>query len=110
MYAKQSCICWNTIKPQDLIYLHNYKNSFKVFGPEMILCILPFCVIIVELRVLKFCKAVTLGKHGGLAKLLVHWIESPVPPGPEVIKLFTCSTQLSMKFKPLIITETTKIG
>ena len=23
-------------------------------------------------------------------------------PGPEVIKLFSCSTQLSMKFSPLI--------
>ena len=26
----------------------------------------------------------------------------PVKPGPEAIKLFSCSTQLSMKFPPLI--------
>ena len=34
-----------------------------------------------------------------------HSEESEVPgstPGPEVIKLFSCSTQLSMKFFPLI--------
>ena len=29
---------------------------------------------------------------------------------PEVIKRFSCSSQLSMKFKLLIITEITKIG
>ena len=31
-------------------------------------------------------------------------------PGPEVIKLFSFSTQLSMKFKALIIAEITKHG
>ena len=31
-------------------------------------------------------------------------------PGPEVIKLFSCSTQLSMNFKVLIHTETAKIN
>ena len=31
-------------------------------------------------------------------------------PGPEVIKLFSCSTQLSMKFKLLINTENAKIN
>ena len=31
-------------------------------------------------------------------------------PGPEVIKRFSSSTQLSMKFKLLKITEITKIG
>ena len=31
-------------------------------------------------------------------------------PGPEVIKLFSCSTQLRMKFKLLINTETAKIN
>ena len=30
-------------------------------------------------------------------------------PGPEVIKLFSCSTQLSMKFKLLINIEIAKI-
>ena len=30
--------------------------------------------------------------------------------GPEVIKHFSCSTQLSMKFRLLIITKITKIG
>ena len=31
-------------------------------------------------------------------------------PGPEVIKLFSSSTQLSMKFKQLLISEIAKIG
>ena len=31
-----------------------------------------------------------------------------IRPGPEVIKLFSCSTELSMKFKLLTITELTK--
>ena len=31
-------------------------------------------------------------------------------PGPEVIKLFSCSTQLSMKFKMLINIEIAKIN
>ena len=30
--------------------------------------------------------------------------------GPEVIKLLSCSTQLNMKVKVLILTEITKIG
>ena len=30
-------------------------------------------------------------------------------PGPEVIKLFSCSTQLSMKFSPLINVKMPKI-
>ena len=33
-----------------------------------------------------------------------------LPPGPKVIKLFSCSTQLSMKFKLLTITEIAKIS
>ena len=33
----------------------------------------------------------------------VHcWVIRESVPGPEVIKLFSCSTQLSMKFSPLI--------
>ena len=32
------------------------------------------------------------------------------PPGPKVIKLFSCSTQLSMKFKFLINTEMAQIN
>ena len=31
-------------------------------------------------------------------------------PGPEVVKLFSCSTQLSIKFKLLLNTEIIKIG
>ena len=31
-------------------------------------------------------------------------------PGPEVIKLISCSTQLSIKFQLLINTEIIKIG
>ena len=31
-----------------------------------------------------------------------HWSKCYLIPGPEVIKLFSCSTQLSMKFSPLI--------
>ena len=39
--------------------------------------------------------------------LFAHHLELPgglcqERPGPEVIKLFSCSTQLSMKFSPLI--------
>ena len=39
------------------------------------------------------------------------WLYSPVcvGPGTEIIKLFSCSTQLSMKFKMLISTEIAKI-
>ena len=33
---------------------------------------------------------------------IVISLASYVLPGPEVIKLFSCSTQLSMKFSPLI--------
>ena len=33
-----------------------------------------------------------------------------MPSGSEVIKLFSCSTQLSMKFKLLIDTKITKIN
>ena len=36
-------------------------------------------------------------KEGILINLWIIW-----KPGPEVIKLFSCSTQLSMKFSPLI--------
>ena len=43
---------------------------------------------------------------GCVAQLIVHLTQEPeVPdliPGPEVIKLFSCSTQLSMKFFLLI--------
>ena len=32
----------------------------------------------------------------------VSALSQKIKPGPEVIKLFSCSTQLSMKFSPLI--------
>ena len=43
-------------------------------------------------------------------KLISYDYPNQTIPGPEVIKLFSCSTQLSMKFKALIIAEITKIG
>ena len=41
---------------------------------------------------------------------LIFVIDAQVCQGPEVIKLFSCSTQLSMKFQLLINTEIIKIG
>ena len=41
-------------------------------------------------------------KSLSLCKRTEHWHIFYISPGPEVIKLFPCSTQLSMKFFPLI--------
>ena len=38
----------------------------------------------------------------------VGWSAVMVLPGPEVIKLFTCSTQLNIEFQMLIKTEMLK--
>ena len=40
--------------------------------------------------------------HINMLKAYVDSDSSNVAPGPEVIKLFSCSTQLSVKFFPLI--------
>ena len=57
--------------------------------------------------------------HGVCVGILELIVSIPVPsipphrmlqPGPEVIKLFSCSTQLSMKFQSLISTEMVKIN
>ena len=39
---------------------------------------------------------------GPISSSFTVWLSHTVSPGPEVIKLFSCSTQLSMKFSPLI--------
>ena len=38
----------------------------------------------------------------GISEVGQRALKSQQGPGPEVIKLFSCSTQLSMKFSPLI--------
>ena len=43
--------------------------------------------------------------HGGDSELAKEFVGS----GPEVIKLFSCSTQLRIKFKLLIDTEKAQI-
>ena len=45
--------------------------------------------------------------YSGINHLLL--ISTELGPGPEVIKLFSCSPQLSMKFKQLINIEIAKI-
>ena len=44
-----------------------------------------------------------------LCQLTVIYSLVSVSPGPEVIKLFSCSTQLSIKFKVLIYTKIAQI-
>ena len=54
--------------------------------------------------------AMPLLKFQATSHLLGFYRLFCVGPGPEVIKLFSCSTQLSMKFKLLINTEIDKIN
>ena len=50
-----------------------------------------------------FCHLWTISTPCVIYMLINIWV--PVEPGPEVIKLFSCSTQLSTKFQLLIITK-----
>ena len=47
------------------------------------------------------CSSFPLGFEDGMKDLIVLFPDH-CPPGPEVIKLFSCSTQLSIKFFLLI--------
>ena len=42
---------------------------------------------------------------GNMLSVLLNAFANPSEPGPEFIKLFSCSTQLSSKFQLLITTK-----